>query len=68
MSTRYADDKTLAELDRLEAELTQAQQDREKLLEKIEEMEQQGVVSPANHVGKREVLIGAHGDDDGPDS
>jgi len=29
----------------------------------IEEMEQQGVVSPANHVGKREVLVGGHGDD-----
>jgi len=29
----------------------------------IEEMEQQGVVSPANHVGKREILIGDHSDD-----
>ena len=27
----------------------------------IEEMESQGVVSPANHVGKREVLVGDHG-------
>ena len=29
----------------------------------IEEMEQQGVVSAANHVGKREILIGDHSDD-----
>ena len=33
----------------------------------IEEMERQGVVSPANHVGKREVLVGSH-DGDSPDS
>ena len=25
----------------------------------VEQMEEQGVVSPANHVGKREVLVGA---------
>jgi DNA segregation ATPase FtsK/SpoIIIE-like protein len=25
-------------------------------------MEEQGVVSPANHVGKREILIGNHND------
>ena len=28
----------------------------------IEQMEEQGVVSPANHVGKREILIGNHND------
>jgi S-DNA-T family DNA segregation ATPase FtsK/SpoIIIE len=28
----------------------------------IEKMEQEGVVSQANHVGKREVLVGDHGD------
>ncbi len=28
----------------------------------IEEMERQGVVGPANHVGKREILVGDHGD------
>ncbi|MGE4313352.1 MAG: DNA translocase FtsK [Pseudobdellovibrionaceae bacterium] len=28
----------------------------------IEEMERQGVVGPANHVGKREVLVGDHSD------
>ena len=33
----------------------------------IEEMERNGVVSPANHVGKREILVGDH-DDDGSDS
>ena len=27
----------------------------------IEEMERQGVVGPANHVGKREILVGDHG-------
>ena len=27
----------------------------------IEQMEKQGVVSPANHVGKREVLVLDHG-------
>jgi S-DNA-T family DNA segregation ATPase FtsK/SpoIIIE len=30
----------------------------------IERMEQEGVVSPANHVGKREILVGDHGADD----
>jgi len=29
----------------------------------IEKMEAEGVVSPANHVGKREVLVGRHGDE-----
>ncbi len=29
----------------------------------IEEMERQGVVGKANHVGKREILVGDHGDD-----
>jgi DNA segregation ATPase FtsK/SpoIIIE, S-DNA-T family len=28
----------------------------------IEEMEKQGVVSQANHVGKREVLVGDYSD------
>src|SRR5690606_25790965 len=28
----------------------------------IEQMESEGIVSPANHVGKREVLIGGGGD------
>ncbi|MEM7225085.1 MAG: DNA translocase FtsK 4TM domain-containing protein [Pseudomonadota bacterium] len=28
----------------------------------IEKMEEQGVVSPANHVGKREILVQGHGD------
>ena len=28
----------------------------------IEKMEEQGVVSQANHVGKREILVPGHGD------
>jgi S-DNA-T family DNA segregation ATPase FtsK/SpoIIIE len=28
----------------------------------IEKMEAEGIVSPANHVGKREVLVQGHGD------
>lgn len=31
----------------------------------VEEMEKQGVVGPANHVGKREILIGSHDADTG---
>jgi len=28
----------------------------------IDKMEQEGVIGPANHVGKREILVGSHDD------